>query len=309
MPSPESAPPAEAAPHRASLSNRLGLGFMRLLARLPLPWVRALGWLLGRVLHLVATRRRRIAQRNWSACFPDHSEAETDAAVRRHFVYFAQAWLDRSWLWEAPAHVVKQRLLLRGDLQVLEGEAPTVIFAPHFVGMDAGWTALTAHLPRRFCGLYAEQLNADIDRWMAEGRQRFGNPRVVGKRQGLRALATAMREGLPLYLLPDMDHGERDAVFVPFFGVTAATLTSLPRLARLGQAQVVPVTTRLVPGGYEVVVHPAWDNYPLGDVTADTAEMNRRLEDFIRSAPEQYYWVHKRFKTRPPGEPGFYLFD
>jgi KDO2-lipid IV(A) lauroyltransferase len=300
-PAPDTGPPAR-------LSNRLGLGLMRLLARLPLHWVRALGWALGSVLHVVATRRRRIARTNWAACFPDHSEAERDAAIRRHFVFFAQAWLDRGWLWEAPGHVVKRRLLLRGDLEALEGQAPTVIFAPHFVGMDAGWTALTAHLSRRFCGLYAEQLNADVDRWMAEGRQRFGNPHVVGKRQGLRALATALREGLPLYLLPDMDHGERDAVFVPFFGVPAATLTSLPRLARLGGAQVVPVTARLVPDGYEVTVHSPWADYPTGDVTADTAEMNRRLEGFIAEAPEQYYWVHKRFKTRPPGAPAFYLF-
>jgi Kdo2-lipid IVA lauroyltransferase/acyltransferase len=309
MPSstPSPAPAPDTVP-RASLSNRLGLGLMRLLARLPLPWVRALGWALGTALHAVATRRRRIARTNWAACFPDHSEAERDAAIRRHFVYFAQAWLDRSWLWEAPGHVVKRRLLLRGDLGVLEGQAPTVIFAPHFVGMDAGWTALTAHLSRRFCGLYAEQLNADVDRWMAEGRQRFGHPHVVGKRQGLRALATALREGLPLYLLPDMDHGERDAVFVPFFGVPAATLTSLPRLARLGGAQVVPVTARLVPDGYEVTVHSPWVDYPTGDVTADTAEMNRRLEGFIADMPEQYYWVHKRFKTRPPGAPPFYLF-
>lgn len=301
VPAPDTVPPAR-------LSNRLGLGLMRLMARLPLSWVRALGWGLGSVLHVVATRRRRIARTNWAACFPDQSEAERDAAIRRHFVFFAQAWLDRSWLWEAPGHVVKRRLLLRGDLEALEGQAPTVIFAPHFVGMDAGWTALTAHLSRRFCGLYAEQLNADVDRWMAEGRQRFGNPHVVGKRQGLRALATALREGLPLYLLPDMDHGERDAIFVPFFGVPAATLTSLPRLARLGGAQVVPVTARLVPDGYEVTVHSPWTDYPTGDVSADTAEMNRRLEGFIAEAPEQYYWVHKRFKTRPPGAPAFYLF-
>lgn len=290
-----------------SLSNRLGLGFMRLLARMPLSWVRALGWLLGQGLHTVAARRRRIARTNWAACFPDQSEAVRDAAVRRHFVLFAQAWLDRSWLWEAPAHVVKRRLLLKGDLAALEGEAPTVIFAPHFVGMDAGWTAITAHLPRRFCGVYAEQLNADVDRWMNGGRQRFGNPHVVGKRQGLRAIVAALREGLPMYLLPDMDHGDRDAVFVPFFGVTAATLTSLPRLARLGKARVVPVLSRVVPEGYEITVLSPWADYPSGTVEEDTAEMNRALEGYIRTMPEQYYWVHKRFKTRPPGEPPFYV--
>ncbi|MBL0919455.1 MAG: lipid A biosynthesis acyltransferase [Hydrogenophaga sp.] len=280
---------------------------MRLLARMPLSWVRALGWVLGRVLHAVAGRRRRIARANWAACFPDHSEAERDAAVRRHFVYFAQAWLDRSWLWEAPEHVVRRRLTLKGDLSALDGDTPTVILAPHFVGLDAGGTALAAKLPRRLCTVYAEQLNADIDRWIMAGRQRFGQPHVVGKRQGLRPIVAAVRDGMPLYLLPDMDHGERDAVFVPFFGVLAATVTSLPRLARLGRAQVVPVVTRMVPEGYEVTVHPAWVDYPSDSVEADTAAMNRALEGYIRTMPEQYYWVHKRFKTRPPGEPPFYV--
>lgn len=302
-----SLPPTSDAPlPRGNLGNRLGVAFMRLLAALPLSWVRGLGWLLGQALHLVAARRRRIARINWALCFPEGGMAERDRAVRRHFVYFAQAWLDRSWLWEAPLATVRRRLTLVGDLQALAGSDPTVIFAPHFVGMDAGWIALTAHLERRFCGLYAEQLNADVDRWMAQGRQRFGNPHVVGKRQGIKPLVAAMRQGLPLYLLPDMDHGMRDAAFVPFFGVQTATLMSLSRLARLGRARVVPVVSRLTREGYEVTVMSPWANYPTDDAEADTAVMNRYLETYIRQTPEQYYWVHKRFKTRPGSEPSFY---
>ncbi|WP_291145750.1 lipid A biosynthesis acyltransferase [Hydrogenophaga sp.] len=296
-------PPPNAQPN---LGTRLGIGFMRLLARLPLPWVRALGRVLGHVLHALAGRRRRIALANWRACFPDQSEAECRAAVRRHFVFFAQAWLDRGWLWEGPEHLVKRRLMLKGDLAVFDGDKPTVMFAPHFVGLDAGGTALSAKVARRFCSVYAEQANPAIDRWIAEGRQRFGHPHIVNKWQGLRAIVSAVRDGFPLYLLPDMDHGERDAVFVPFFGVKAATVTSLPRLARLGKAQVVSVTTRMVPEGYEVTVHPPWEGYPTESVEEDTARMNRVLEGYIRTMPEQYYWVHKRFKTRPPGEPDFY---
>ena len=181
-----------------------------------------------------------------------------------------------------------------------------MLFAPHFVGMDAGWTGITAHLEREFCGIYAEQLNPEVDRWMAQGRQRFGDPHIVAMRQGLKPLVSALRDGLPLYLLPDMDYGTRDSVFVPFFGIPTATLTSLSRFARLSRAQVVPVVSRLTPEGYEVVVHPAWEAYPTADVEADTAQMNRRLEGFIAAMPEQYYWVHKRFKSRPPGEPSLY---
>ncbi|MDM7941067.1 MAG: lipid A biosynthesis acyltransferase [Hydrogenophaga sp.] len=288
------------------ITNRLGLVFMRLLARLPLSWVRALGWLLGHVLHAVAGRRRRIARTNWGVCFPEQGTTERNRAVRRHFVFFAQAWLDRSWLWEASDATIRRRLTLTGDLQALAGNEPTVLFAPHFVGMDAGWTALTAHLERRFCGIYAEQLNADVDRWMSQGRQRFGEPHIVAMRQGLKPLVAALRQGLPLYLLPDMDYGTRDSVFVPFFGVQTATITSLSRFARMARARVVPVVSRLTPSGYEVKVHSPWVDYPSGDVEADTAMMNTCLEEFIRMAPEQYYWVHKRFKTRPGGEPSFY---
>ncbi len=286
--------------------NHAGLLFMRLLSRLPLAWVRALGWLLGVLLHQVVLRRRGIARTNWRLCFPDQTEAQVRQAVRQHFVLFAQAWLDRSWLWQGNPEVVKRRLRLKGAIQELDGQAPTVLFAPHFVGMDAGWTALTVHLQRRCCGIYAAQLNAEVDRWMAQGRRRFGDPHIVARRQGLKPLVAALRAGLPLYLLPDMDHGPRDSVFVPFFGVQAATLTSLTRFARLADARVVPVVSRLTTEGYEVTIHPAWAGYPTRDVQADTARMNSELETFVRAFPEQYYWVHKRFKTRPPGTPGVY---
>lgn len=293
-------------PAASRWANRLGLGFMHLLAHLPLSWVRAMGWLLGHALHLLAARRRRIARTNWALCFPGDSEAQRHRAVRHHFVLFAQAWLDRSWLWEADRDTVRRRLSFQGDLQALEGTEPTVLFAPHFVGMDAGWTALTVHLQRRCCGIYAGQLNPDVDRWMAQGRQRFGDPHIVAMRQGLKPLIAALRAGEPLYLLPDMDYGDRDSVFVPFFGIPTATISSLPRFARLSGARVVPIVSRLTRDGYEVRVMPPWVGYPSGDPLADTALMNQRLEAMIATMPEQYYWVHKRFKTRPPGEASLY---
>lgn len=281
-------------------------GLMGLMARLPLRWVRGLGWALGQVLYCVVPQRRRVALANWAACFPELPQVQRQRAVRRHFVYFAQAWLDRGWLWGADAATVRQRLQLVGDVAALQGNMPSVLFAPHFVGMDAGWTALTAHLPRRFCGIYAHQDNVVVDRWMEHGRQRFGQPHIVAKREGLKPLVSALRAGEPLYVLPDMDHGLGDSVFAPFFGVPAATLTSLPRFAKLGRAQVVPVTARLTAAGYEVRIWPAWADYPTGDVLADVTLSNQRLEAMIRTMPEQYYWVHKRFKTRPPGQPSLY---
>ena len=117
----------------------------------------------------------------------------------------------------------------------------------------------------------------------------------------MKPIVALVKAGNPLYLLPDMDFGAKDAFFVPFFGVPAATVPSLPRFARLGRAKVVPVLTRMTPQGYEVQMLPAWADYPTNDVEADTALMNQRLQDYILRMPEQYFWVHKRFKTRPEG--------
>lgn len=297
-----SAPP----PPNPGWTDRLGLGFMRLLAGLPLPWIRAVGWLGGHLLHAVAVRRRGIARTNWALCFPQDSEAQCKRAVRQHFVYFVQAWLDRSWLWEADEATVRQRLRLVGATEELEGSIPTVVFAPHFVGLDAGGTALALFVKRAFISVYAEQANASVDRWIRAGRLRYGSVKLVSKRQGLRPVVQAVRAADVLYLLPDMDMGPSESVFVPFFGVPAATVPTLPRLARLGQAKVVPVISRITPQGYDIEVMPAWSNYPGTDAQADTALMNQRLEAMVLTMPEQYYWVHKRFKTRPSGEPSFY---
>lgn len=299
--------PPPAAPQR--WSDRLGLGFMRLLARLPLPWVRGLGWLVGQVLHLVAARRRRIASTNWALCFPQDSEAQRRRAVRQHFVHFAQAWLDRSWLWEADEATVRARLRMTGATHELQVEQPTVILAPHFVGLDAGGMAVSLNVKRPLISIYAGQLNEAVDQWIRAGRLRFGDVKLVEKHQGLRPVIHLLRGGGALYLLPDMDMGPQESVFVPFFGVPTATVPTLPRIARLGHARVVPVISRMTREGYDVEVLPAWSDYPGEDAVADTATMNQKLEAMIATMPEQYYWVHKRFKTRPPGEALLYNGD
>lgn len=289
--------------------NRLGVGVMRLLARLPLSWVRGLGWIMGQVLHAVASRRRRIARTNWALCFPQDGTLERHRAVRRHFVAFAQAWLDRSWLWEGSEATVRSRLKVVGATHELHGDQPVLMLAPHFVGMDAGGTALALLEPRPYACIYLSQINADVDQWIRTGRLRFGTVRLIEKQQGLRTVVQSIRSGEALYLLPDMDLGPEESIFVPFFGVPTATVPTLPRLARLGGAKVVPVVTRLTRRGYEVEVMPAWPGYPGPDAVEDTAQMNRRIEGMIKRIPEQYYWVHKRFKTRPPGEPSLYGSD
>lgn len=288
------------------LFSRAGIAVMHLLARLPLAWVRALGWLLGWVLYGLAVPRRRVARTNLHLCFPDKPDAEIRALTRRIFVHFAQAWLDRGWLWHGTPEQVRARLTLSGAVDELQGNQPVVVFAPHFVGLDAGWTALTQQLPRHFTTIYTNQSNPVLDTWILAGRQRFGSVRLFGRIDGVKSIVASLRAGDPLYLLPDMNFGVEDSVFVPFYGVAAATVPSLSRFARLGRAKVVPVMTRMTHGGYEVEVMPAWQDFPTNDAVADTALMNQRLQAAIDTMPDQYFWVHKRFKSRPPGVPAVY---
>jgi KDO2-lipid IV(A) lauroyltransferase len=275
-------------------------------AVLPLSWVRALGTLLGLLLYGVVRSRRHVVQTNLRLCFPQWSASQVRACSRQTFVYFAQAWLDRGWLWHGNAHQLERRLRFTGSVGELQGNAPTVIFAPHFVGLDAGWTAITRKLPRTFTTIYTNQANKVSDAWIFQGRKRFGQVRLFGRVDGVKPVVAALKAGEPLYLLPDMNFGPEDSVFVPFYGIPAATVPSLPRFARLSRAKVVPVLARMTAQGYDIEVLPAWGNYPSADATADTAQMNLRLQGYIDTMPAQYYWVHKRFKDRPPGEPAVY---
>ncbi len=278
------------------------LKLLVLLGALPLPLLRGLGWVLGAMLYVLVPSRRHVVQTNLALCFPAWSSAERRRQCVLTFVHFAQSWLDRGWLWHAPPSLVQARLQLNGALDSLAGATPTVLFAPHFMGLDAAWTALTQQVPRRFSTIYSPQLNPAVDAWVLAGRQRFGQPEMVARLDGAKPIVAAVRRGEPLYLLPDMNFDPSESLFVPFYGVSAATVPSLSRFAKLGRAQVVPVVTRMTPQGYAIDVLPAWDNFPTADLEADTERMNRELQSYIDTMPAQYYWVHKRFKDRPNGE-------
>ncbi|MDP9898502.1 lysophospholipid acyltransferase family protein [Variovorax ginsengisoli] len=293
-----------------SITTRLGLGFMRVLAHAPLPLVRGLGRFLGHVLHTVAVPRRKVVDINLALCFPHKSAHERRAIARETFVFVAQSWLDRSWLWHAPKAVVASRLRVVGDAAEIEeiahGTAPMILFAPHFYGLDAAATALTMRTMRASNTIYTPQRNVLVDAWIREGRGRFGNVITLNRGDGIKPVLQGLRKNGVLYLLPDMDFGRDHTVFVPFYGVQASTIPSLSRFSRLGKAKVVPVVSRLTPTGYDIEVLPAWQDFPSDDAVADTALMNKRLQGYIDTMPSQYYWVHRRFKTRPDGEPPVY---
>jgi Kdo2-lipid IVA lauroyltransferase/acyltransferase len=290
----------------AMLGAYLAIGFMRLLAILPLCVVRALGWLLGSLLFLLLKSRRRVAIVNLTLCFPEHPRQQIRWLARQNFIYYMQALLDRGWLWHGSAAVTLRRLKITGAVEQLQNDEPVVLFVPHFVGLDAGNTAFTQQIPRKLITIYTNQANKTIDTWILKRRARFGNIRLFGRAAGVKDIIAALRSGDMLGILPDMGFGPEESMVVPFYGIPAYTVPSLHRFTRLGKAKLVPVLNRMTSYGYEVQVLPAWDNFPSSSAEADTARMNKELEGYIASMPAQYFWVHKRFKDRPLGEKPVY---
>jgi KDO2-lipid IV(A) lauroyltransferase len=265
-----------------------------------------MGRCLGLLLYAAVPSRRHVVLTNLRLCFPAWDETQRRRIARQVFVCFAQAWLDRGWLWHADLQLLRQRLRLLDPHGVLAEQEPTVLFAPHFVGLDAGWTRLAMESPLRLLTIYTQQSDPRVDAWVKRGRARWGQVTLFRREDGVKRLLKAMRQGEWLYLLPDMNFGTEESVFVPFYGVPAATVPSLSRFAALTQARVVPVVTCMTATGYEVRVMDPWQDFPSADATSDTATMNTRLQVWIDEHPEQYFWVHQRFKSRPPGEPSVY---
>lgn len=283
----------------------LALLLMRALHWLPLPLLRALGAALGTLLWLFARERRRVAHTNLALCFPKMDTAQRSALVRATFRAFSQSVIDRAILWHAAPARLRALVQLAGEahLERLAGR-PVILLAPHFAGLDAAWARLT--LDRRLASIYARQKNAAFNTALKAGRSRFNDPLLLSRQSGMRTILRELSNGLPLYTLPDLDLGARDAVFAPFFGVPAATITAVSRLARLANAAVLPVVTHMTPHGYEVTIHAPWEHFPGASDEADARRMNAFIEDEVRANIAQYHWLHKRFKTRPPGEARLY---
>ena len=287
--------------------TRLGLAFVWLLHLLPLSLLAPVGRGFGMLLYGLAFERRRVTLTNLRLCFPELSEAGRVALARRHFQAFGRSFLEHGILWWSSKARVQKLVHIEGlEHWRAVADRPVIWLAPHFVGLDMGGIRLGSEY--HVASVYGRQKNPVFDAILYHGRTRFVMPELFSRQQGIRPLVKAMRRGLPFYYLPDMDFGERDSIFVPFFGVAAATITGLSRIARLAGAVVVPAVTRQLPGdaGYELRFYPAWENFPTEDDAADTRRMNAFIEERVREMPEQYYWLHKRFKTRPAGEAKFY---
>jgi len=286
---------------------RLLLAMMWLLHWLPLPLLGRLGTGIGSLLYVVMGPRRHITQTNLRLCMPELSERERHALARSHFQHYARSVLERGVLWWGSTARLRRLIEVEPGVpldQIAAG--PTILLCPHFVCLDVAGVAVM--LESSLCSIYTAQRDPVFDGALRRGRTRFRPIELVSRAAGIKPIIRAMRNRLPYFMLPDLDFGARDALFVPFFGVPAATLTAPARIAAATGAKVIPVVATFLPGyrGWKVTFYPAWDQYPDADLAVSARRMNAFIEERVREAPGEYFWAHKRFKTRPPGVPDVY---
>ena len=283
----------------------LALALLWLLHFLPLPMLAILGRGLGHLLFFFGRRRRMIATINLSWCFPELDDAQRRQLAKASFLALGKSILDRIVLWWGSKERIGSMVTVIGEEKIRALQAagrPIILLAPHFMGLDAGGVAIAMRFDS--VTIYAPQRNAVFDRVFYKGRHRFGNQLILSRHDGARSTIKAMRSGRPFYYLPDLNFRRRDSIFVPFFGIQTATISGLSRLGKAAGAAIVPCVTRMLPGsqGYRVEIGDPWPDFPTDDVVADTTRMNAWIEAEIRTMPEQYFWLHRRFKTRPRGE-------
>lgn len=287
----------------------LGLGVLWLVVQLPYKVQLCIGRVLGGLMYRVAGDRRRIAARNLELCFPKKTAAERERLLKENFASTGIAFFEMamSWWWSKPrlaklAHVEGLEHLEHAQR---EGKG-VILMAFHFTTLEIGAALLGQK--HTIDGMYREHNNPLFDFIQRRGRERHNADSLAVERDDVRGMLKLLRSGRAIWYAPDQDYGAKQSIFVPLFGIPAATVTATSKFAKLGKAQVVPFTQqRLADGsGYKLVIHAPLSDFPGESDEADCLRINQWVERAIRECPEQYLWAHRRFKTRPPGEPKLY---
>ncbi|HCK76280.1 MAG TPA: lipid A biosynthesis acyltransferase [Gammaproteobacteria bacterium] len=286
----------------------VALGLLRILSLIPMPLLFHIGTGLGDLLYAALPSRKRVAQRNLTLCFPELSEGDIQSLVKENIRNTARMLLYSGFVWWAPERKLRKRVTVRNEaiLDRLENDGcGFILLAPHFLALELGGISLSLRSPG--VSVYQRTRNPVFDRSMLRARQRFGGT-MYERKDDLRPMLKAIRRGKGCYYLPDQDPGKRRAVFAPFFGVPTATWPVLGRISKLCAAPVLPCATYLLPGGagFEIVIGEPLEHFPSETQEGDAALMNAAIEHCVKQRPNQYFWVHKRFKTRPPGAPKVY---
>jgi len=290
--------------------NFLALNLLRLFAFLPYAFTVRIGYGLGWLAAHIPNERARVVKTNLRLCFPDLREEQMNALAMEHWKLFGRSVIERSRIWLGSARQITDIVTINSAI-MLGDRKPRLLINPHFVGLEGGFMALSVlasqHDWPRGAGLYQNMKNPFFNQKMIEWRNRFGG-KSIERQSRLRDLIREIQAGNFIFIAPDIDLGPRDSIFVPFFGIQTNTITSVSRLARLSGAEVCLMTTILNPDrmGYTCNISAPLPNFPTDNIEADTARLNKYIEELVRARPAEYYWVHKRFKHRPPGEPNLY---
>lgn len=282
------------------------VALLRFFSILPYGLVARLGSALGALLYRLPSTRKHIVHVNLRLCFPGREAREYEQLARNHFRHLIRSYFERGIQWFGSTKSIQKLVQVESRIDLQSHQAvPTIFLGFHFVSIEVGCILYSTRFPA--ASLYTRMSDARICALARRQRGRFG-AEMIERSTSAKAIVRLLRAGTPVMLAADMDHGPDNSVFVPFFGVPTCTLTSVSRLARLCGAQVVPFVTEVLPDyrGYKLTIFEPFGNFPSTSDTLDAERINAFLETQVRRHPEQYYWVHRRFKTRPPGVPGVY---
>ena len=277
------------------------LGAMHAIARLPPRWQLRVGRRLGWLLRQLKRRQHAVARRNFELCFPELDAAARQALLERHFEAVGMSFVEMGVGWFTPIERLLGRVEIVGrehlDAALGKGKG-ALLFAAHFTTLEVGVAVLEALAADCSC-MYRPQRNAMMDLMIRRGRSRFAKEQIP--RDNVRALLRNLRDNYAVVYLPDQTSLGKQSELLPFFGEPAVTNTATSKLAAISGAAVLPYFFRRLPNGqYRVDIGAPLDGFPSDDAAADTTRLFGLLESYIRVAPEQYLWLYKKFKGRPP---------
>ena len=286
----------------------IGVGLLKIVFWLPQPVRMAVGRLLGRAIMTLAGSRRRVAKRNIDICFPELTAGDRQILTRQHFESLGMSIIELGIAWWSTDEYMNRMVELCGVEHLhaaLEKGKGVLMLGGHFAALEMSGRPLKALMPP-MAAMYRPSNNPLIDQLMRRCRGQ-STADLITKR-GIRQLLKVLKENRPVWYAADQAYSRKGTVLVPFFGEPAATNAAVSQIARLSGAPVVPFFPARINNGssYKLEVLPALEDFPSGDDAADAARLSEVMEVLIRKAPEQYYWVHRRFKGRPDDYPDPY---
>ena len=286
----------------------IGVSCMWLVSRLPRPLLLRTGRLLGRLLHLVGSDRLKTTQINIALCFTHLNPPEQASLVRESILDNGMGLVETCIAWFNPSRIRPDMIEITGEEHLVNAIAQgkgVILVGAHYSTLDLGGLLMSKY--RKGGVMYRANKNPLFDLVMRNARKQFCE--TVIERSDMRSVIRFIKGGGVMWDAPDQDYGPKQSVFAPFFGVEAATITVIPRLVKINDSPVLILGHHRTPDGkgYQLSISEPVENYPSGDERQDASVINAALEHEIRKYPAQYMWLHRRFKTRPPGEPKLYL--